>query len=33
MDKLDNLVAKHIERRLLQPARLKEILSSVLDAA
>jgi len=31
MDKLDTLVADHIERRLLQPARLEEILSSVLD--
>ena len=31
MDRLDNLVADHIERRLLQPARLEEILSSVLD--
>jgi site-specific DNA recombinase len=27
MDKLDTLVADHIERRLLQPARLEEILS------
>jgi site-specific DNA recombinase len=31
MDKLDSLVADHIERRLLQPARLERILSSVLD--
>ena len=31
MGKLDTLVADHIERRLLQPARLEEILSSVLD--
>jgi site-specific DNA recombinase len=31
MDKLDALVADHIDRRLLQPARLEEILSSVLD--
>jgi Recombinase zinc beta ribbon domain len=31
MDRLDSLVADHIERRLLQPARLEEILSSVLD--
>jgi site-specific DNA recombinase len=31
MDKLDALVADHIERRLLQPSRLEEILSSVLD--
>ena len=31
MEKLDSLVADHIERRLLQPARLEEILSSVLD--
>jgi site-specific DNA recombinase len=30
MDKLDTLVADHIERRLLQPARLEQILSSVL---
>jgi hypothetical protein len=29
MEKLDMLVADHIERRLLQPARLEEILSSV----
>ena len=31
MEKLDNLVADHLERRLLQPARLEQILSSVLD--
>jgi site-specific DNA recombinase len=31
MDKLDTLVADHIERRLLQPSRLEKILSSVLD--
>src|SRR5258708_27982606 len=31
MEKLDTLVADHIERRLLQPARLEETLSSVLD--
>ncbi len=31
MDKLDTLVADHIERRLLQPARLERILSPVLD--
>jgi hypothetical protein len=31
MAKLDTLVADHIERRLLQPARLEEILSSILD--
>jgi len=31
MERLDTLVADHIERRLLQPARLEEILSSVLD--
>jgi len=31
MHKLDTLVADHIERRLLQPARLEQILSSVLD--
>ena len=30
-DKLDTFVADHIERRLLRPARLEEILSSVLD--
>src|SRR5262245_50745249 len=30
MEKLDTLVADHIERRLLQPARLERILSSVL---
>ena len=30
MDKLDNLVAGHLEDRLLQPERL-EILASVLD--
>jgi chromosome segregation ATPase len=30
MHKLDTLVAEHIERR-LQPARLEQILSSVLD--
>jgi site-specific DNA recombinase len=30
MDKLDALVADHIERRLLKPERLEEILSSVL---
>jgi site-specific DNA recombinase len=29
MDKLDTLVADHIEHRLLQPKRLEEILSSV----
>jgi site-specific DNA recombinase len=31
MDKLDAVVADHIEHRLLQPKRLEEILSSVLD--
>src|SRR6266705_1298257 len=31
MEKLDTLVADHIEQRLLQPARLESILSSVLD--
>jgi site-specific DNA recombinase len=30
MDKLDRVVADHIEHRLLQPKRLEEILSSVL---
>jgi site-specific DNA recombinase len=31
MEKLDALVADHIEHRLLQPSRLEKILSSVLD--
>ncbi len=31
MEKLDNLVAGHIEERLLQPDRLEEVLASVLD--
>jgi site-specific DNA recombinase len=31
MEKLDTLVANHIEHRLLQPKRLERILSSVLD--
>jgi len=31
MRKLDTLVADHIERRLLQPAWLEQILSSVVD--
>jgi site-specific DNA recombinase len=31
MEKLDTLVADHIEHRLLQPNRLEKILSSVLD--
>ncbi len=31
MEKLDNFVASHIEDRLLQPERLEEVLSSVLD--
>ena len=31
MDRLDDLVADHLETRLLQPERLEEILASVLD--
>jgi site-specific DNA recombinase len=31
MEKLDDLVAGHIEDRLLQPGRLEEVLASVLD--
>ena len=31
MEKLDTLVADHIELRLLQPSRLEKILSSALD--
>jgi hypothetical protein len=31
MEKLDPLVADHIEHRLLQPSRVEKILSSVLD--
>lgn len=31
MEKLDNLVAGHIEEQLLQPERLEEVLASVLD--
>jgi len=31
MNKLDNLVAGHIEERLLQPERLEEVLATVLD--
>jgi site-specific DNA recombinase len=31
MEKLDNLVAGHIEYRLLAPERLEEVLASVLD--
>jgi hypothetical protein len=31
MEKLDGLVASHIEDRLLQPERLQEVLASVLD--
>jgi site-specific DNA recombinase len=31
MEKLDNLVAKYIEQRLLQPERLERLLSHVLD--
>src|SRR5260221_14073920 len=31
MEKLDSVVAEHIEQRLLQPKRLDHILSRVLD--
>jgi site-specific DNA recombinase len=31
MEKLDDLVANHLEKRLLNPARLEEVLSTVLD--
>ncbi|HTT81510.1 MAG TPA: recombinase zinc beta ribbon domain-containing protein [Stellaceae bacterium] len=31
MDKLDNLIAEHLERRSLQPERLEDILAAVLD--
>jgi hypothetical protein len=31
MDKLDDLVARHLEDRLLQPERLETILAAVLD--
>lgn len=31
MDKLDHLIADHIEKRLLEPERLETILASVLD--
>ncbi len=31
MDKLDRIVARHIEERLLQPDRLEEVLAEVLD--
>ena len=31
MEKLDALVAKHLEERLLDPARLEEVLAAVLD--
>ncbi len=31
MEKLDDLVASHLEKRLLNPARLEEMLSTVLD--
>ena len=31
MEKLDDLVANHIETRLLEPERLEEVLASVLD--
>ena len=30
MEKLDSVVAEHIESRLLQPKRLEEVLSAVL---
>ncbi|WP_247434865.1 zinc ribbon domain-containing protein [Bradyrhizobium sp. 139] len=30
MEKLDTLVAEHVEHRLLQPKRLEQILSAVL---
>jgi len=30
MEKLDNVVAEHIEKRLLQPKRLEQVLSAVL---
>jgi hypothetical protein len=33
MDKLDSVVADHIEQRLLQPKRLEQILSSVADVS
>jgi hypothetical protein len=31
MEKLDNRVAEYIEQRLLQPERLEQLLSHVLD--
>jgi site-specific DNA recombinase len=31
MERLDSVVAEHIEHRLLQPKRLEQILSRVLD--
>lgn len=31
MDKLDHLVADHLESRLLQPKRLETVLASVID--
>jgi len=31
MEKLDNLVAEYIEQRLLEPKRLEQLLSHVLD--
>jgi hypothetical protein len=31
MDKLDDLVASHLESQLLQPGRLETILAAVLD--
>ena len=31
MEKLDDLVAAHLEERLLDPDRLEEVLSAVLD--
>ncbi|WJR82092.1 hypothetical protein [Bradyrhizobium sp. NP1] len=31
MEKLDNLIAEYIEQRLLQPKRLEQLLSHVLD--
>src|SRR5205823_2337827 len=31
MEKLDSVIAEHIEQRLLQPKRLEEVLSAVLD--
>lgn len=31
MEKLDDLVASHLEDRLLQPERLEAILATVLD--